>query len=119
MLNKTTLLAAALAFGLASVASASPAPASDPDVASTTVSLAGLDLHTEAGAKTAYHRIRQAAQDVCLAETDARPVLPDASQPSCLTLTANRAIATLGSPMVSALNSGHRDPGAQFAAGGR
>ena len=116
MFIKTALLAAVAALGAVSAANAAPVPSSD--LPAMTVSLAGLDLHNEAGAKAAYHRIRLAAQDVCLAEKDARPVWVDPGQPSCMTLTADRAIAALGSPTVSALN-GHRASGAQFAASGR
>ena len=104
-----TSMAAIAALGLASFAQAALAgPSSDPNQSSVRVSLAGLDLHSEAGAKIALHRIQSAATDVCGVETDARLIV--GWNRSCTTQAVERAVADLGNPIVTALYAGTGQP---------
>ena len=80
------------------------------------MSLTGLDLHSEQGARLALSRIRQAAKDVCGVPVDAGPIWADNRPNLCVTAVVNRAVAKLDDPNVTALNSGHGRLAAQLAA---
>ena len=103
-----TSIAALAALGFAAAVQAAPAggPSSDPNQSSVKVSLTGLDLQSEAGAKIALHRIRSAATDVCGVETDARLIVNGDRNPSCTADAVDRAVAALGNPIVTTLYAG-------------
>ena len=115
------MVAALTTAGLAADVSASPVftPTSNPDLNAETVSLTGLDLHSEQNAKLALSRIRQAAKDVCGVPADAGPIWANDRPNNCVIDAVNRAVAELDDPMVTALNSGHGGRSAQLAAGRR
>jgi UrcA family protein len=98
-----TILTAVAAFAAMSVsASAFAAPPSDTDV-SVKVSLAGVDLQSQAGAQVALGRIHFAARQICGEE--ATPDLGDRAQyRACMDQVTQRAVAKLGSAVVTALN---------------
>lgn len=118
MSTKTTLMmvAALTAAGLATDVGASPVytPTSNPGLQAETVSLAGLDLRSEQGAKRALLRIRQAA--LC-GVPNAGPIWASSRPNTCVIAAVNRAVATLDNPTVTALNAGRS--GAQLAAQGQ
>jgi UrcA family protein len=113
MFTKTTFtaLAALAALGLAASAHAAPAmgPSSDPDARSAKVFTADLDLGGEAGAKAALTRIHNAARNVCADELN--PL-------ACRKDTLDRAVASLGAPLVTALNAGRGQRGTILASRG-
>ncbi|HXV00787.1 MAG TPA: UrcA family protein [Caulobacteraceae bacterium] len=82
-------------------------PASDPDTVSVKVSLAGLDMESHAGGAIALRRITGAATIIC---GEARsPMELDRAHQACMKATVDRAVQSLGNPIVAALNGGHRD----------
>ncbi len=120
-IKATLMIVAALGTaGLATRVSASPVDTrASRDVQAETVSLTGLDLHSERGAKLALARIRQAAKDVCGVPVDTGPIWANARPNTCVIAVVDRAVAKLDDPMVSALNSGPGGHNAQLAAGRR
>ena len=110
--TKTTLttVIAALA-ALSAIAAGHPAAAGtqigSPDTRSTRVSYADLNLQSEAGARTMFQRIRHAARSVCEInlndEWDGR-----VQYFACVRDTTDRAVATLNSPLVAAMNGSGR-----------
>lgn len=123
MSTKATLMmvAALTTACLTTAVRASPVdtPAANRDSQSETVSLAGLDLHSERGAKLALSRIRQAAKDVCGVPVDMGPVWASARPNTCVIAVVNRAVVTLDNPVVTALNAGGGRSSAQLANRGR
>jgi UrcA family protein len=107
MITKSSLtaIAAFAAMALSNGAFAAPSSA-DTDVVSVKVALAGLDLRSDAGAKVALSRIHQAARHICGGEPDARDLSSHAMFRTCEKDTVDRAVTSLGSPMVIALNAG-------------
>ena len=104
MLTKT-LLAAALALGLA--ANAQAAPPSTPDAGDTVsvrVPLSDLNLNHEPGARMALYRIRRAAGYVCGGDPGSPLLKLSALYRACQRDSADRAVATLDHPLVTALN---------------
>ena len=102
------MVAALTTAGLATAVVASPVyTPTSPDSQAESVSLTGLDLHSERGAKLALSRIRQAAKDVCGVPVDVGPIWASARPNTCVITVVDRAVAKLDDPMVSALNSGH------------
>jgi UrcA family protein len=100
----TTIAAmGALAYAVSSHA----APTSDPDTVSVKVSLAGLDMTSQSGGELALRRITSAARIIC-GEAPS-PMELDHAYPSCMKTTVDRAVDSLGNPIVTALNGGHRD----------
>ena len=114
-----TLVAALTTAGFATAVGAAPAntPTSSPDRLAETVSLTGLDLHSERGAKLALKRIRQAAKDVCGVPVDLGPIWASARPNTCVITVVDQAVAQLDAPMVTALNS--HGVGPRLAAEGR
>jgi UrcA family protein len=97
----TSLSVAVLcATGFASVAAADPlVPWEQADQVSRTVYVGDLDLHTQAGAKTAANRVSSAADSVCsdyLAERRTFDFM------ACRDQAIAEAVASLQAPMVSA-----------------
>lgn len=119
--TKMLLLASLATANIATCASAgTPFNAtSDPDVYSEKVSMAGLDLQTQAGAEIALHRIRAAAHQVC--EVGLDPYFPGVSVRTkpCTTTAIDRAVAEVDSPVLTALNSDQGRTRAQLAVEGR
>jgi len=73
------------------------------------VSLAGLDLGGQAGASVALRRIHHAAQTVCGVEPATNQFELHGIYMSCVNDAVDRAVAKLGNPTVSMLNSGSRE----------
>jgi UrcA family protein len=94
------------AVGLAGSALAGPA-ATGPDQISVPVRLGDLNLHADAGAAVALRRIHVAARSICGGAPDARDLERTAAYRDCMTATVGRAVASLGSPTVTALYTGH------------
>ncbi len=113
------ILPALAALGCAVAVHAAPAAASSPDPAamSITVSVADLDLANRAGAKTALQRIHAAAKTVCGEEPDIGAIERLSLYGACIRTSTDRAVASLNSPVATALNGGHG--GAMVFANGR
>jgi len=75
-----------------------PAAAPSDKVRTQIVSFADLDLTRTAGAQALYHRIQQAARDVCEA-ADARAY--SQSYRHCTSAAISRAVADVGSPLLT------------------
>jgi UrcA family protein len=104
MFTKTSLAVLAALGCAASVHAAPAGTSSAPALTSVTVSVADLDLADRAGAKVALQRIHAAAKTVCGGEPDVREIERMALYEACIRTGANRAVAALGSPIVTALN---------------
>ena len=112
-------LAALAALGLAAATHAAPSGdwTSDPASMTVKVSFADLDLSSPAGARSVLNRIHAAASTVCGSEPDIRLLERSAVYHSCMKATIGRAVASLDSPVVTALNAG--EPGATMVANRR
>jgi len=104
-------LAVLAALGLA--ASSLPAAARSPsgsEQASERISYSDLNLASEAGARAMLSRINRAAKSVCGLDTDDEL---DGRQEyfRCIHATVDRAVTTLQSPLVTALNGAGHDKG--------
>jgi UrcA family protein len=73
------------------------------------VSLAGLDLGGQAGASVALRRIHHAAESVCGVEPATKQFELHGIYVTCVNAAVDRAVAKLGSPTVSMLNSGSHE----------
>ena len=84
--------------------------ASNSDSHSAKISLADVDLGSDAGAKIALQRIRNAARRVCSEDPNIRDL--DLTYPyvTCLKATVDHAVGVLDSPRVTALNAAHGKP---------
>ena len=104
----TAILPALAALGCAAAVHAAPvaAPASDPSVMSVTVPVADLNLSNHAGAKTALQRIHAAAKTVCGEEPDIGAIARISLYDACIRTSTDRAVASLDSPIATALNGG-------------
>ena len=113
MFAKTSIaaIAAVATLGFAATTHASPASdgASEPDTMSVNVSVADLNLASPAGAKVVLRRIHNAAQTICGGEPDIRSERFAIYQ-ACVRTTVDTTVASLGSPMVTALNQGQPTP---------
>jgi UrcA family protein len=96
----STALTAVLALGIA--AGGHTASAEDTATASVKVKYADLDLTSEAGARALLQRLHRAAKTVCGDRGD-DPFERYLWAP-CVADATNRAVATLGNPLVTALN---------------
>ncbi|HEX7886392.1 MAG TPA: UrcA family protein [Phenylobacterium sp.] len=99
-----TSLVVLSALTFAAHAQAAPAPAG----ASVKVSMSDLNLHTQAGAAIGLRRIEAASNRVCGGAPDARRLDQQAVHRACMRETMERAVASLGSPLVTAQ---HTDQG--------
>jgi UrcA family protein len=108
MFAKTSFAAiAALAvLGFAASSHASPVGASDPNTMTVSVSVADLNLSSAAGAKIVLRRIHNAATTICGDEPDRRLTERFALYQSCVKTTVDRTVASLDSPVVTAMNGG-------------
>ena len=113
------VLSAVAALGCAAPPGAPVSVASpDPAVMSITVSVADLNLDNRAGAKTALQRIHAAAKAVCGQEPDIGAVERLSLYDACIRTSTDRAVASLDSPVATAMN-GARQSGAMVVANGR
>jgi UrcA family protein len=94
------------AMVLGGAAQAGPAISPDPEIATAKVSLADLDLRSEAGAAVGLRRIEMASEKVCGGQPDVRLIQRQASYKACVAVTMDRAVTSLGSPRVTALYTG-------------
>jgi UrcA family protein len=101
---KLSALAAVLAIGLA--AGAHAAPASDTDTVSVKVSIADLNMRSQAGAKVAFQRIHQAATSICGDEPNPSALGEVAQHRACMKSVVARGVASLDNPLVTAMNGG-------------
>jgi UrcA family protein len=102
--NNLAVAVSALAIlGFAGAHAAPPSSHTEPRAAK--VSLADVDLGSEAGAKVALQRIRNAARRVCSEDPSTRDV--DLTYPyvTCLGATVDHAVGVLANPKVTALNA--------------
>jgi UrcA family protein len=97
-----TALSAVLALGLAAVGHT--ASAQDTGTPSVKVKYADLDLTSEAGARAILQRIHSAAKSACRDRSDDTFDRYYLWTP-CVAHATNRAVAALGNPTVTALNS--------------
>ncbi|HEY2178395.1 MAG TPA: UrcA family protein [Caulobacteraceae bacterium] len=95
----------ALAYAVSSHA----APSSDSDTVSVTVSLAGLDMASQAGGHAALQRITGAARIICGEAPSPVDLSGGPAYRACMKTAIDRAVDTLGNPIVTALNGGHQD----------
>ncbi len=73
---------------------------------SVAVSVADLNLDNRAGAKTALQRIHAAAKAVCGQEPDIGAIERLSMYDSCIRTSTQRAVASLDSPVATAMNGG-------------
>ena len=105
-INNLVVAVSALAIlGFAGGVHAASNPSSNPDSHSAKVSLAGVDLGSDEGAKVALQRIRGAARRVCSEDPNTRDL--DLTHPyvDCLNATVDHAVGVLDNPRVTALNA--------------
>ena len=104
------ILPALAALGCAAAVHAAPAAvsSSDPAVLRIAVSVADLNLSSRAGAKTALQRIHVAAKTVCGEEPDIGAVERRSLYDACIRTSSDRAVASLDSPIATAMNGGGR-----------
>jgi UrcA family protein len=75
-----------------------------------TVSVAGLNLRSAAGARMALSRIHRAASDFCSTDEGVVSVRRRADTEACYSLMTDLTVAKLRSPWVSALHEGRPLP---------
>jgi UrcA family protein len=93
---------AVLAFGF-TVAGATVARAdSSPEIRSSTVSLAGIDLSTPAGQSAARERVHEAARVVCSRAQDPHDLAPSWGYVKCVASSEQNAWKQLKGPAVVA-----------------
>jgi UrcA family protein len=104
-------LTALAALGFAASTRAAPVAdqTSDPAAMSISVGIADLNLSSPDGAKVVLHRIHAAARTICGDEPDIRFTERFAIYQSCLKSTVDRTVASLDSPLVTAMNGGQPD----------
>jgi UrcA family protein len=101
-------LAASAILGVASPALARPkSMAGDSQMR---VSVAGLNLRSEAGARMALARIRRSAGEFCSTDEGVVSVRRRAATGACYSLMTDLAVAKLRSPWVAALHEGRPLP---------
>ncbi len=112
MSAKTLLTSFALiaSVGFASAALAAPAggAVTDPDTVSVKVTIGDLNLGDGDGAATALRRIHSAAGSICGPRPYALDLEGVAAYRQCMTATVGKAVASLGSPAVTALYEGQK-----------
>jgi UrcA family protein len=122
MFAKTPLAIPAVVVALACAVAAYAAPVSvaslDPAVMSVTVSVADLKLDSRADARTALHRIHAAARTVCGQEPDIGAIERISLYDACIRTSTERAVASLDSPVATAMNGGGQSA-AMVVANGR
>ena len=105
MLSKTFASALIAISTLGFIAgSAHAGPAADPDALTMKVSVAGIDLRTEAGARVALQRVKAAARSICGDDASLHAVDAYEHQRACMKTTIDRTVTTLNSPLVASLS---------------
>jgi UrcA family protein len=102
-LNRTLAAIAATVLTAVWIAAAQPARAGDLAPSSTTVSYADLDLHSQAGARVLYQRLKSAAERVCDGADHRTAVWQQ-----CYDTALTGAVIRVGAPTLLAL---HRSAG--------
>ena len=118
--NRLAVAVSAVAIlGSATGVKAAPNEWSQPEAHQTKVSLAGVDLESDQGAKVALKRIQGAARRLCSEDPSARSL--DLTEPyvTCLKATVDHAVSVLDSPRVTALNAAHQGRSTVLAANRR
>lgn len=103
MNNRAIAVSALAIFGFAGGVHAAP----NSDAHSAKVSLAGVDLGSDDGAKVALQRIQRAARRVCSEDPNIRDLDLTSPYVTCLKATVDHAVGVLDSPRVTALNAAH------------
>jgi UrcA family protein len=107
MFNQTSVLALVLTGAIAASMAGASWAAEPPTDYSQQVKVADLNLASEAGARTLLQRIRHAATGVCAsAQDDPRFQWTNPSYRRCVREASDRAVASLNSPMVTAIYGG-------------
>jgi UrcA family protein len=75
-----------------------------------TVNIAGLNLRSAAGARTALYRIQRSASEFCSTDEGVVSVRRRADTEACYSLMTDLTVAKLRSPWVSALHEGRPLP---------
>ena len=86
---------------------AAPSYAEDPSI-SVKVSVAGLDLNSEAGAKIMLKRLHAAAETVCGVAPEFKQIDLRGIYDNCVSQAFGNAVTVLGNPMVTAAAGGRR-----------
>ena len=115
-IQRTFAAVAGFAALVSAAAHAAPAsnPTSDVVTVSKTVSVADLDIGSPAGANAALARLRYAAKAAC--DPGGTPLDGGTQYRACVSDAVDRAVASLGSPVLTAINSGHDQTAAVLAA---
>lgn len=106
MFTRTSIatLTAVIALAATSLL-AGAAHASGEEIVSVKVSTRGLDLSSDAGARTMLTRVTRAAREVCGPSPDNRLLDEVAPYRRCVTSTTDRAVAGLANRNVAAANA--------------
>jgi UrcA family protein len=96
---------ALIAIGLMALSGTSASAQSALDVEQVKVSTAGLDITTEAGARTLLRRIEHAAAQVCGGEPSSRMDRVQKFRP-CTKEVVNRTVSEINAPTVTAVYEG-------------
>ena len=107
MLAKTLLSSVIALSATAFAAAAQPV---DPEVISVKVSMADLDLGSKAGAAAGLSRIEAASEKACGGQPQTLQLRRQARYRACMKSTVSHAVASLGSPLVTAIYTG-QEPG--------
>lgn len=101
------VVSAFAAFAVAATAQAAPAPSRASDDGAVVVSVTDLDLGQPAGAQAALRRIRHAADTVCGGAPHPAELDRGSLYRACMSDAVGDAVAALGAPLVTALNTGN------------
>ncbi len=104
------LLAVAIAPAGAAHAGAITTEVEHGDDVVVSVSVADLNLATDAGARTAEHRLVVAARQVCSPAPAITELQRYAAYKTCVRSKVDKAVADLGAPRVTALNRHEPSP---------
>lgn len=108
-------IAALAAVALVSVAHAAPAG----DQVSVKVSMSGLDMKSESGAKVLLQRIQTGSKQACGDRPDMLALDQHATYEACVKSTIDRTVGSLDNPLVTSLNGGPAPKDTTLASAGR
>jgi len=112
-----TTVAALASIGFAGASLA--APAANPDQMSVAVGVGDLNLATQPGATVALRRIHNAAQSICGPAPDIRDLERTTDYRGCIAASMGPAVASLNSPLVTALYTGQGERSASLQTASR
>ena len=117
-ITKITSVAGCIGAAMLATAIAPAAFAASPDDQVTVkVSIADLNMSTEAGAKAALARINYAAREICGDNSGDKPSLSEHMQlRSCVTSIVAQTVASTNSPTLLAVSQGRHVDSTTFAA---